>query len=203
MSAPICNRQEFSHPDDAWYQIEAKGEHPNRAAGVVQVIDDAAIAAIVNRFNADARAGALRHGSELLIDHEHFSDQLDQETRAYGWLQNLQARWDGIYAKIWWTNTGKAATDGGDYRFFATEYDLADAQTLGKQGEATRIRPLALAGLTLTNQPNNKGQDPITNRSPARAQSHDTRARPDRQALIAPATVRVPGARVFSAMVAA
>lgn len=167
MNITILNR-EFQHPSDGWYQVEALGKHPNRAAGIVQVIDKEAAQRIVNRFNTDAAAGQLRHGSEMLIDHEHFSDQPDQETRAYGWLQELQNRDDGIYGRIRWTSTGKAAVDGGDYRFFSTEYTPADLQVLNKAsgpGVGNKlVRPVRLAGLTLTNMNNNRGQKPITNR---------------------------------------
>lgn len=179
MNSPILNR-DFSHPTDGWYQIEPKGEHPNRAAGVIQVIDDEAMASIVNSFNAEAAAGKLRHGNELLIDHEHFSDQLDKESRAYGWLTELQARPDGIYGRVRWSKTGKEAVDGGDYRFFSTEYDAKDCvEVSGQKGEGRTdshldpltsplpsVRPLRLAGLTLTNMNNNRGQKPITNRGP-------------------------------------
>ena len=108
MKTCILNR-DFKHPDDGWYHIEASGEHYNAPARVVQVIDRAAVSAIVNRFNEAATAGTLRHGREMLIDHEHFKDAADQESRAYGWLTELQGRADGIYGKIRWTNTGKAA----------------------------------------------------------------------------------------------
>jgi phage I-like protein len=170
MNSPVLNR-DFSHPSDGWYQIEPKGEHPNRAGGVVQVIDDEATQSIVNRFNEDAAAGTLRHGNEMLIDHEHFSDQPDQETRAYGWLQELQNRPDGIYARVRWTKTGREAVDGGDYRFFSTEYLPADLQpvksaTANRQSAISRVRPLRLGGLSLTNMNNNRGQKPITNRDP-------------------------------------
>src|SRR4051812_37024853 len=127
MNSPILNR-DFSHPVDGWYQIEPRGEHPNRAAGVVQVIDDAAMKSIVERFNQDAVAGNLRHGNEMLIDHEHFSDQADKETRAYGWLVELQCREDGIYGRVRWSKTGEEAVDGGDYRFFSTEYEARDCE---------------------------------------------------------------------------
>jgi len=75
MSVSIFNRPDFQHPPDGWYQIEAKGRHPNRQAGVIQLIDDEACEAIVDRFNVDADAGKLRHGHEMLIDHEHFKDR--------------------------------------------------------------------------------------------------------------------------------
>jgi hypothetical protein len=183
MNSPVLNR-DFSHPADGWYQIEPKGEHPNRAAGVVQVIDDAAAKSIVERFNQEAAAGKLRHGNEMLIDHEHFSDQPDKETRAYGWLTELQNRTDGIYGRVRWSKTGREAVDGGDYRFFSTEYDAKDCvecrvasgeretdAELGKNPSlVTRhsslppVRPMRLDGLTLTNMNNNRGQKPITNR---------------------------------------
>ncbi len=127
MNSPILNR-DFSHPTDGWYQIEPKGEHPNRAAGVIQVIDEAAMKSIVERFNQEAAAGKLRHGNEMLIDHEHFSDQPDKESRAYGWLVELQVRADGIYGRVRWSKTGREAVDGGDYRFFSTEYDARECE---------------------------------------------------------------------------
>lgn len=168
MSAAIFNRADFEHPSDGWYQIEKKGEHPNARAGVIQVIDDRACASIVNRFNADAEAGRLSHGQEMLIDHEHFKHDSERETRAYGWLTRLRNDADGIKAKMRWTATGKAAVDGGDYRFFSTEYDPKDLVVLNSDKPA-RVRPMRLDGLTLTNQPNNKGGRPITNRAEGRS----------------------------------
>jgi phage I-like protein len=183
MNAPILNR-EFKHPADGWYMIESKGEHPNATAGIVQVIDGESSTAIVSRFNADATAGALRHGHEMLVDHEHFSDQPDQETRAYGWLTQLQNRADGIYGQVRWTATGKPAVDGGDYRFFSTEYLPKDLKVVN-DGKVKRVRPLRLEGLTLTNMHNNRGQKPITNRdnlagavAPASNQNHNQNKKP-------------------------
>jgi len=168
MNTPILNR-DFQHPADGWYQIEALGNHPNRAAGVIQIVDTDAANSIVKTFNHAAAAGKLRHGHEMLIDHEHFSDQPDQETRAYGWLQELKNRDDGIYGRIRWTATGQVAVDGGDYRFFSTEYepkDLAPVETAlaNRKSGMKSVRPLRLSGLTVTNMNNNRGQKPITNK---------------------------------------
>jgi len=168
MNTPILNRN-FQHPTDGWYHIEPSGEHPNTRSGVVQVIDQAACESIVNRFNAAAQEGKLSHGHEMLVDHEHFRHDEDKETRAYGWLSELQNRADGLYGKIRWTATGKPAVDGGDYRFFSTEYSPDDLQVVNR--ETNRVRPLALSGLTLTNDPNNKGGKPITNREPMSPES--------------------------------
>lgn len=171
MNASILNR-EFKHPADGWYHIEPMGEHPNREFGVVQVVDADAVRGIVNRFNTEADDWKLAHGEEfpgMLIDHEHFSHDSDKETRGYGWLMRLQNRSDdphkpGIYGQVNWTATGRAAVDGGDYRFFSTEYDPSDLAVLNRIDNRKRVRPLKLGGLTLTNRPNNKGAKPITNK---------------------------------------
>ncbi|HEX3857683.1 MAG TPA: phage protease [Verrucomicrobiae bacterium] len=163
MSTRIFNR-EFVHPADGWYQIETPGEHPNAKGGVVQVIDAAAISSIVNRFNQDASDYARKHGVPfpgMLIDHEHFRHDLDKETRAYGWLLKMENR-NGIpFGEIRWTGVGQQSVDDGEYRFFSSEYDPEDLVRLG----GDKVRPMRLAGLTLTNQPNNVGGQPITNRA--------------------------------------
>lgn len=160
MNSPILNR-DFQHPSDGWYHIEPAGEHLNAAAGLVQVLDAEACETIANRFNAAADAAPDFPG--MLVDHEHFRHDAEKETRAYGWLMRLQNRADGLYGQIRWTDTGKKAVDGGDYRFFSTEYLPAEAVVLNASGPR-RIRPTRLHGLTLTNEPNNKGGKPITNR---------------------------------------
>ncbi len=166
MNTPILNRaNNFQHPTDGWYNIEARGEHLNKRAGVIQVIDDAACFVITAEFNSQAAAPGY---PGMLIDHEHFKHDQDKETVAYGWLTALQNRADGIYGQIRWTDTGRKAVDGGDYRFFSTEYDPADVEEIKnselKIKKTRMVRPLRLDGLTLTNVNNNKGQKPITNR---------------------------------------
>jgi hypothetical protein len=165
MSTAIFNREGFKHPADGWYELEHFGEHLNVLAGVILSITPEAGASIGEKFNAAAAAGKLPQGHEMLIDHEHFKDDAGKESIAYGWLQELQLRADGIYGRIRWTAVGQAAVDGGEYRFFSTEYAPEDVVDLG--GDPPRVRPMRLAGLTLTNMPNNKGGKPITNRAGA------------------------------------
>lgn len=176
MNTTILNR-DFQHPTDGWYQIEVPGEHLNREQGIMQVLDAPAITSIVNRFNADADAYPAQHaGVEfpgMLIDHEHFKHQSDKETVAYGWLMRLENRGGKPFGQIRWTATGKPAIDGGDYRFFSSEYDSKDLQILNRGQKPLRVRPLRLDGLTLTNDPNNKGGKPITNRQGAGSQCPD------------------------------
>jgi phage I-like protein len=166
MQASILNR-DFLRPTDGWYALEVPGEHPNRAADVVQVIDETAVASIVRRFNQEAEHYEVQNGVAypgMLIDIEHFKHDAGRETRAYGWLVRMQNRNGVPYGQIRWTAIGQQAVDGGEYRFFSTEYDPKDLVVLNGT-RPSRVRPMRLDGLTLTNEPNNRGGKPITNRS--------------------------------------
>lgn len=172
MNKTILNR-EFKHPEDGWYHLEPIGEHPNTRAGIVLVIDEKSILAMSNRFNAEA---AQENFPGMLIDIDHFKLNEAKETRAMGWLMETQARPDGLYGRIRWSNTGRAAVDGGDYRFFSTEYEFKDSVAVEAPGKKEKhLRPQRLAGLTLTNDPNNRGGKPITNNFPGRSGSGDQR----------------------------
>ena len=162
MNIPILNR-DFTHPADGWYDIEVPGLHPNKRAGIVQVIDDKAVASIVNTFNREADTTPDFAG--MLIDHEHFKYYDDKETRAYGWLMRLRNKEGRPQGQIRWSGTGQAAVDKGDYRFFSSEYDPKEMEPVKNEGKTRFVRPLRLDGLSLTNVPNNKGQKPITNRT--------------------------------------
>jgi len=151
MNASIWNRG-FILPAGDWYQIEVSGEHENRGADVVQVIDNRAVNAMVENFSPGE--------SGLLIDAEHFSHDPDKATTAYGWLMAVENRNGELYGKIRWTGTGRPAVEGGDLRFFSTEYCESGCEQL----DENRVRPMRLDGLTLTNRPNNRGGKPISNR---------------------------------------
>ena len=170
---PLILNRDFQHPADGWYDIEVPGNHPNKRAGIIQVIDARAVESIVDNFNHEADAAPNFAG--MLIDHEHFKHDDDKETRAYGWLMRLRNKDGRPQGQIRWTGTGKQAVDDGDYRFFSSEYDPAEMEPVDNSSirnpqSAIRnqkfLRPLRLDGLTLTNMPNNKGQKPITNRNP-------------------------------------
>lgn len=171
MNPRILNRA-GKLPDDGFYQIEALGEHINHPAQVVQVIDAKAVESIVNRFNAEATtAGAEFSG--MRIDKDHLSQSLKNPTESLGWNMQLRNR-EGIpEAKIEWTGLGLPLIESKPgqppvYKFFSTEYAPADCERIGirivNRKTYAVVRPLRLDGLSLTNDPNNKGQRPISNR---------------------------------------
>ncbi len=159
----ILNR-DFKMPDDGWYQLAPLGEFPHTAAGVVQVIDAEACAAMVARFKADA---AVENFAGLLVDFDHFS--LDERTRseAAGWIADLADRDTGLWGKIRWSDVGEAAVKGGRYRFLSPVWARSDCVDLGPSagsGQATRrVRPVRLLNAAVTNDPNLKGLVPLAN----------------------------------------
>lgn len=174
MPKPILNRS-FQLPADSWYEIEVEGEHVNLESNVVQVIDSAAIESICNRFE---QASAAPEFAGVLIDYDHFSLDTDKSSKAAGWVEALRnrKREDGklaLEAKIRWSRSGEEDVKGGDFRFFSTVYPAPnECEQLGERKIANRktplriVRPLQLDRLALTNDPNNKGGKPISNRTP-------------------------------------
>ncbi len=171
MNAQIINRTD-TLPTDGWYQIEASGEHINHASRVVQVIDTKAVASMVTRFTKEAIGNENFAG--LPIDKDHLGNSLDNPTEALGWVMALRNRDGVLEAKIDWTDLGEplvkcAPGKAPAYKFFSTEYEPGDCEKIGMRAVGSKtydvIRPLRLDGLSLTNDPNNKGQRPISNRS--------------------------------------
>ena len=70
MNVLLMNRDGFVTPADGWYQIAPVGEFPHAGAGLVQVVDAEACAAMANRFSEEAKAPNF---AGLLVDFDHFS----------------------------------------------------------------------------------------------------------------------------------
>ncbi len=155
MNTPIYNRENQA-PADGWFQIEVSGTHPV-GDGRRQVIDDYALRAIVNRFQAEASA---ENFAGLLVDADHLSHDLENPTAALAWLKELDIRNGELHGRLELTDLGEAAVKGKRYKWFSTEYSAADLEALPDNA----VRPHRLSGLAFTNRPNNRGAKPISNR---------------------------------------
>jgi phage I-like protein len=147
---PMLNR---SLPADGWVQVAPTGEYPHSETGLTQVLDDAALEAMVNSF----RDG----GEEILVDQDHFSYQPDKPSTAMGWIKELAKRSNGLWAKIDLTPVGREAIANGLYRFVSPVWARADCEDLG----GGKVRPRRLDSVGLTNQPNLRGMVPLSNRA--------------------------------------
>lgn len=118
---------------DVWCHLAPFGEFPGRRGGetVVQVCDRQALEAVARAFSA-----------EVLVDFEHRAENTD-DTTAAAWIQALEIRGDGLWARLRFTDVGAEAVRGRRLRF------LSPVWTLAADG-----RPEALKSAALTNTPN-------------------------------------------------
>jgi hypothetical protein len=145
---------------DGWAQVCPLGEFPHAGAGVTQVVDAEACAAMASDFVGRA---AEPNFPGALVDFDHFSMDAGKPSEAAGWVGALEARDDGLWATIRWTDAGLAAVTGGRYRLVSPVFpEPAACEDLG----GGRIRPRQLVSVALTNEPNIKGGKPIANRCP-------------------------------------
>jgi hypothetical protein len=182
MSAILMNRAGFAVPEDGFYHLAPLGEFAHAQAGVLQIIDQEACAAMVNNFRQDAEAANF---AGILVDFDHFSLDGERRSEAAGWIVALECRGArgeergaeensttkgtknakagedgaGLWAKIRWSDLGEEAVKGGRYRFLSPVWGRGDCTDLGDG----RLRPLRLLNAAVTNDPNLKGMAPLSN----------------------------------------
>lgn len=93
-----------------------------------------------------ARSIAFAAGTELMIDYDHQSvfgaiPGVGGRAEAAGWIKELQARADGIYGRIEWTEAAAAKIKAKEYRYISPYYFADDA------GHVTRIGNAALVNM--------------------------------------------------------
>jgi len=182
----ILNRN-FELPEDGWYQLAPLGEFPHAAAGITQVLDEAACGQMVTAFENAKKSSTNFPG--LLIDFDHFSLDAEKRSEAAGWITDLKfisadevasnsqpqtSNSAGLYASVRWSDTGEASVKGGRYRFLSPVWAKADCENVGND----RFRPVRLLNAAVTNDPNLKGILPLSNRSPAEPQKNPEPAEP-------------------------
>jgi phage I-like protein len=89
-------------------------------------------------------AASLRERVDLPIDREHAIDVLPEGTErpVAGWIKELAARADGIYARVEWTARAKQQIDAKEYRYLSPCF-LTDRDT----GRVTRILRASLVSV--------------------------------------------------------
>jgi phage I-like protein len=92
-------------------------------------------------------------GVDLVIDYEHQSLQ-GERAPAAGWIKDLEARPDGLWARVDWTQQARDYLEKKEYRYFSPVLRL---------DPGTR-RPVALMHVGLTNVPAIKHLPPLVAR---------------------------------------
>jgi phage I-like protein len=147
----------------SWHKLVPIGEFPH-PSGVTQVIDRPAVVSMAKSFDGSAKT---------LIDFDHYSDlSADDQTvlnglglqlpsEAAGWVTAVEPRADGLWGAIDWTPAGAAALLNKTYRFLSPVWLRSACETVA----AGRLRPLSLAKLGLTNEPNIRAMPALANRA--------------------------------------
>jgi len=162
--SPSGNRQAdgtFRLAEDGWYHLAPFGEFGHPEEQVRQVIDEAAVRAMVARFWQEFPAG----WPGLLVDYEHLSHEPRGSTEAAGWIEGLEGRPDGLWAAIRWSQAGRAAVEGGQYRYLSPTWMREECESLPAVNGARRVRPLRLNDAAVTNRPNLRGLTPLSDRA--------------------------------------
>ncbi|MEW6386814.1 MAG: phage protease [Thermodesulfobacteriota bacterium] len=105
-------------------------------------VDQEALAAILATYEA--------RGVDLVIDYEHQS-LTGAKAPAAGWIKELKAREDGLWARVEWTAQAREFLGQREYRYFSPVLRL----------EAQSRRPTALLQVALTNVPAIQGLAPL------------------------------------------
>jgi hypothetical protein len=157
---------EFHEADDGWLRVAIYGETEHTGTGLklIQVFDRSAANEIVTAFKAKAAELANKvkgvFSRPLFVGHPdnaHWcaAKPYAVDTKAYGWIDDVQARSDGLYIKPRWSEPGKTLLANSHYRFLSVHWLL-------RHTGGNRYRPYWLESAGLTNQPNIVG-DAIAN----------------------------------------
>lgn len=140
---------------DGWMHVCPLGDHPWTSADgketVIQVIDREACEAMARQYPLSIE--------DSMIDWEHKSMGNTDDTDAAGWGKEAQVRADGLWVRCEWSDTGRVAIEGKRYKFNSPCFARDGLVDLG----GGRYRITKLGRIALTNNPNLRGQQPLTN----------------------------------------
>jgi phage I-like protein len=140
---------------DGWMHVCPLGEHVWKSAdgkeSIIQVIDREGCELMARAYPLSAL--------DAMVDREHSSMSADGDTAALGWGTEAQVRDDGLWVKAAWTPTGRSLVEGKEYKFNSPCFPRDGAVHLG----GDRYRITKLGRIALTNNPNLRGQTPLTN----------------------------------------
>ncbi len=143
-------------PNFRWMHVCPLGEHPwtsaDGAERIIQVIDKEACEAMAKTYPLSIP------NSRVDVDHE--SMDADKRTAAVGWGRAAEVRDDGLWVEVEWNPEGHQLVANKVYRFNSPCFPRAGLVDLG----GGRFRVTQLGVIALTNDPNLRGQKPLTNR---------------------------------------
>ncbi|MDR3117378.1 MAG: phage protease [Puniceicoccales bacterium] len=138
----------------AWFKLVSYGEYPHRLG--LQVVTREAAQAMADEFRSLGQRLARRfRGVPVYIGHPddgNFRGLVGHgDTRAYGWVRQLEARDDGLWVRIRWSKLGQELLDNAHFQFLSPRWEM---HPIG----GGRFLPKLLVSIGLTNHPNIAGE---------------------------------------------
>lgn len=140
---------EFEILQGDWVQIAPYGAFPHSMG--LQYFDRTDAAKLVANFKS-LTAKLLRRwgGLPWYEGHPDTSPKDYPNKRAYGWIDDVAAREDGLYGHVKWTRAGQELVSEGHYKYFSPVWHVVPANVGGKRV----LRPDELISVGFTNMPN-------------------------------------------------
>jgi hypothetical protein len=115
-------------------------------------VDEKAVQAMANEFQKPAgKLGRMFVGRPIWMGHHDLDPKEYPDSKAYGWITDMEARADGLYAKAKWTPQGKELLESGQYKFHSPYWEV---DLIGRERGRNVYRPNKLLSAGLTNEPN-------------------------------------------------
>ena len=136
--------EEDDYDFETWTMLAPEGTYVGTDTDgnqIEEVLDGESLANLAAGYEADS--------AFIDKDHESMKAPLDRDTEAYGWIQELRAltgaapSYNGLYARIKWTEKGRGLVESRAYRFMSPAFQLNEFG-----------RPVKLINSALTNRPN-------------------------------------------------
>ncbi|MCJ8506610.1 phage protease [Rhizobium lemnae] len=108
---------EAGPPD--WIKVAPRGRFTARDGRTFEVVPEL----LIERFKSDAIS--------IPVDINHSTIRkaaTGDETPAYGWIEELEAREDGLYARVNWLDRGKTVLAEKSHRYISPAFGSLDAQ---------------------------------------------------------------------------
>ena len=93
------------------------------------------------------------HGIDLVFDYEH-QTMTGEKAPAAGWIKELEARADGLWGRVEWTDEARGYLEKREYRYHSPTFMVREQDQ----------RAYELLGVSLTNFPATKHQQALVNK---------------------------------------
>ncbi|HEV8542362.1 MAG TPA: DUF935 family protein [Verrucomicrobiae bacterium] len=151
LTSAAALENEFAVLQPDWLQLSPYGDFPHSRG--LQRMDRPVADGMVARFNSfRARLGRLFGGVPVYVGHPDMANSNElADRKAYGWIMELEAREDGLYGRVKWSDAGTELLQNAHYKYLSPYWE---AREIGNANGRRIYQPAALISVGLTNQPN-------------------------------------------------